>query len=161
MNISVIFVCTGNICRSPSAHGVFRDLVKAEGLSDRFRIESAGTQSFHVGEPPDARSAETALQRGYDLSTLRAQRLEASDFETFDYLLAMDDAHYNMMMASSPLEYRDKIIMFLDFAPDFSETNVPDPYYGSEQGFEHVLDMVESACKGLLEHIKQEHFEPA
>ncbi len=155
--ISVMFVCTGNICRSPSAHGVFRDLVEKESLSKHFIIESSGTQSYHAGEPPDSRSSQVALQRGYDLSDLRAQQLKSSDFETFDYLLAMDEGHYRNMMASCPSKHHEKVMMFLQFAPEFKEIDVPDPYYGGEHGFDHVLDLVESACKGILQHVKQHH----
>ncbi len=155
--ISVLFVCTGNICRSPSAHGVFRDMVEAETLGNKIRVESAGTQSYHVGNPPDPRSAYTALKRGYDLSDLRAQQLKKSDFEEFDYLLAMDEGHFNIMQAACPKEHLEKVILFLTFSPDCKETGVPDPYYGGDHGFEHVLDLVESSCQGLLHHIKATH----
>ena len=151
--VAVLFVCTGNICRSPSAHGVFLKMLADRGLTEQITVDSAGTHAYHVGEPPDERSAATALRRGYDLSALRARKVAQSDFQAFDFILTMDDGHYNMLRAACPPEYRDRIQRFMDYAEGFSETEMPDPYYGGAQGFDRVLDMVESGCDGLLQHV--------
>jgi protein-tyrosine phosphatase len=155
--ISVLFVCMGNICRSPTAHGVFRALVEREGLADRIVTDSAGTIAYHVGEPPDRRARETAVKRGIDLSDLRARKAVAEDFERFDYLLAMDRENYKELMAICPPGFEDRLFLFLDFAPHRPEEEVPDPYYGGVAGFDRVFDLVEDASKGLLEHILEHH----
>jgi protein-tyrosine phosphatase len=155
--ISVLFVCMGNICRSPTAHGVFRALVEREGLADRIVTDSAGTIAYHVGEPPDRRARETAVKRGIDLSDLRARKAVAEDFERFDYLLAMDRENYKELMAICPPGFEDRLFLFLDFAPHRPEEEVPDPYYGGVAGFDRVFNLVEDASKGLLEHILEHH----
>jgi protein-tyrosine phosphatase len=155
--INVLFVCMGNICRSPTAHGVFRALVEREGLADRIVTDSAGTLAYHVGEPPDRRARETAVRRGIDLSDLRARKAVTEDFERFDYLLAMDRENYRELMAICPPGYEDRLFLFLDFAPHRHEEEVPDPYYGGVAGFDRVFDLVEDASKGLLEHILEHH----
>ena len=157
--VRVLFVCMGNICRSPTAHGVFRSLVDAEGLNHRIEVDSAGTHAYHRGEPPDERAQETAQRRDVDLSDLRARRAKPVDFETFDYVLAMDQDNYHSLSSICPegrgLERR--LMLLMDFAPEMRTREVPDPYYGGAGGFETVFDMVEAASKGLLEYIRRKH----
>ncbi len=155
--IAVLFVCMGNICRSPTAQGVFRALVEREGLDQRILTDSAGTLAYHVGEPPDRRARETATKRGIDLSDLRARKAVAQDFERFDYLLAMDRDNYRELMAICPPGYEDRLHLFMDFAPHRPEEEVPDPYYGGPDGFEHVYELVEAAALGLLADIRGRH----
>jgi len=155
--VKVLFVCMGNICRSPTAHGVFRELVRQEGLTDHIEIDSAGTHAYHVGEPPDGRAMETARRRGVDLSDLRARRAESDDFARFDYVLAMDQDNYHGLSSICPQGMHDKIHMFMDFAPEMRTREVPDPYYGGAKGFEHVLDLVDAAAAGLLAEIRRRH----
>lgn len=152
--VRVLFVCMGNICRSPTAHGVFRKLIASEGLADRIEVDSAGTHAYHVGEPPDPRALETARRRGIMLGDLRARKAVAADFELFDYVLAMDRDNYRMLATICPPQQRHKLHLFLDFAPGLEVREVPDPYYGGGRGFEQVFDMVEIAAQGLLEHIR-------
>jgi len=155
--VSVLFVCMGNICRSPTAHGVFERMVKDAGLRNVISVDSAGTHSYHIGNQPDARSQEVALRRGFDLSHVRARRFQASDFDDFDYLLAMDNDNLLNMQAIASAGQHSRVELFLDYASDATETEVPDPYYGGPKGFEHVLDLVESAAKGLLQNILEKH----
>ena len=157
--VKILFVCMGNICRSPTAHGVFRTLVEREGLADRISIDSAGTHAYHVGSPPDARAQETARQRGIDLSDLVARRVIENDFELFDYVLAMDQDNYMSLSEICPIERVDKIHMFMDFAPEMRTREVPDPYYGGGAGFERVFDLVDAAARGLLLDIRQRHLD--
>lgn len=152
---NVLFVCLGNICRSPTAHGVFQAMVDEQGLNDFIHIDSAGTAAYHVGNPPDSRSSEFARKRGYDLSPLRARQAIESDFYEFDYILAMDESNLINLRALEPENYAGHLGLFLDFTA-MSESEVPDPYYGGDAGFEHVLDLVESASLGLLERIKRD-----
>jgi protein-tyrosine phosphatase len=152
--IKVLFVCTGNICRSPTAEGVFRALVAAEGLDGRIATDSAGTHSYHVGEAPDRRSAAAARSRGIELSDLRARKVRPSDFAEFDLVLAMDRGHAEILARQCPPEHAGRVRLFLDFAPQLGLKDVPDPYYGGADGFEQVLDMVEAASRGVLEHIR-------
>ena len=151
--VKVLFVCMGNICRSPTAEGVFKALVEAEGLQNRIHVDSAGTHGYHVGAPPDARAQATAHARGVDLSGLRARRFEAQDFADFDYLLAMDRGNRADMLAIRPDDARAALHLMLEFAPDLNASEVPDPYYGDE-GFDRVYDMIENASRGLLDHIR-------
>ena len=153
-SVSVLFVCMGNICRSPTAQGVFRALIEREGLESHIRTDSAGTIAYHVGEPPDRRARETATKRGIDLSDLRARRARAEDFEMFDYVIAMDRANYHDLMEICPPGRQDRLHLFMDFAPHLPEDEVPDPYYGGVAGFDRVFDMVEQASLGLLQHIR-------
>jgi len=139
----------GNICRSPTAEGVFRHVVTAADADDRLEIDSAGTHAYHVGEPPDRRSQAAAERRGYSLSALRARRVSSDDFERFDLILGMDRLNVESLKASSGAVHHHKIRLFLDYT-DGDEMEVPDPYYGGERGFEYVLDLVEDASKGLL-----------
>ena len=155
--VSVLFVCMGNICRSPTAQGVFARLVEEQSLVDSIEIDSAGTHAYHVGEQPDARAAAAALNRGIDLSSQQARRVSPDDFERFDYVLAMDNDNYEILAASCPSGFESRLRLFLDFAPDLEIREVPDPYYGGGTGFERVLDMVEQASAGLLADIPQQH----
>jgi len=152
--VKVLFVCMGNICRSPTAHGVFRDLVRKEGLDGQVEIDSAGTHAYHVGNPPDQRARQTAYARGLDLSDLRARQVTPDDFAVYDYILAMDEENLALLEAQCPAEYRERVRLFLDFAPDQGVSEVPDPYYGGEKGFEYVFDLVDAASRGLLADIK-------
>jgi protein-tyrosine phosphatase len=155
--VKVVFVCMGNICRSPTAHGVFEQLLKQAGLEDWVEVDSAGTHAYHVGEAPDRRSRQAARGRGYELDHLRARQVDGSDFELFDYVLAMDHDNYRILDSICPDSQRDKLQMFLDYARNFGEREVPDPYYGGARGFEHVLDLVEDAAAGLIEDIRRRH----
>lgn len=147
---SVLFVCMGNICRSPTAEGVFRQMVWAAGLEEEIRVDSAGTHDFHAGSPPDIRSQAHAKRRGYDLSGIRARQVRASDFTEFDLILVMDKRNLVTLQRVCPREHAHKLRLFLDYAPLWPEKEVPDPYYGGERGFDYVLDMVEDASRGLL-----------
>ena len=156
--LKVLFVCMGNICRSPTAHGVFEQAVKVAGLADRIQVESAGTHAYHIGETPDPRSSQVAKRRGIDLAYIRAQKVDSADFEEFDYILAMDRDNYRNLEQACPPEHLPKVQLFLEYAPHLNEIEVPDPYYGGAHGFERVLDMVEAASEGLLNHIQKRHF---
>ncbi len=156
--IHVLFVCMGNICRSPTAEGVFRALVVKNNYSEFILTDSAGTHAYHVGEPPDGRSQSTAITRGIDLSDLRARRAVKEDFDKFDYVLAMDMDNFQILKSLCPSQHVDKLKLFLDFTTDYDDTEVPDPYYGGERGFEYVFDLVESASNGLLSDIKTRYF---
>jgi len=153
----VLFVCMGNICRSPTAEGVFRQLVREAGLADRIEIDSAGTHGYHVGEPPDRRSQLAARRRGIELSDLRARQVVVEDFERFDWVLAMDKANLRLLRAMCPPERADRLRLLLSFAPEVGEAEVPDPYYGGDHGFERVLDLVEAGGRGLLAHLRNFH----
>ena len=157
--ISVLFVCMGNICRSPTAEAVFRHYVENAGLSERIRIDSAGTHDYHIGAPPDTRTQHAAQQRGYDLSGLRGRQVEAGDFSRFDYVLAMDKANLAILQHITPPGHATPAILFLEYALHHAEREVPDPYYGGADGFERVLDMVEDAAQGLLQEIRQRHLQ--
>ncbi|MDT8387559.1 MAG: low molecular weight protein-tyrosine-phosphatase [Thiogranum sp.] len=152
--ISVLFICMGNICRSPTAQGVFTRLVEDAQLSHLIQIDSAGTHAYHVGNPPDERATQAAARRGIDLSPQRARRVEVADFERFDYLLAMDRSNLEDLLIECPEPHQQKLRLFLDFADQPSQQDVPDPYYGGPQGFERVLDLVEEAAQGLLQDIR-------
>lgn len=153
--INVLFVCLGNICRSPTAEGVFRSLVEQEGLSDRINIDSAGTHAYHIGEPPDSRAQAEAKRRGIDISGLRGRQAHPGDFEQFDYVLAMDSENHRNLMAICPMDFEDRLHMCLDFAQNAKRKDVPDPYY--EGGFDRVYDMIEDAARGLLADIRAKH----
>lgn len=153
--INVLFVCMGNICRSPTAEGVFNKLVRDEGVLSAFNIDSAGTHAYHVGEQPDHRAQQEALARGIDLSRQRARKVVMGDFEDFDYLLAMDDENYSVLMNACPEQYAHKIQYFLDYAPHVNIREVPDPYYGGKYGFEKVLNLVEEASLGFLNFLRE------
>lgn len=150
-------VCMGNICRSPTAHGIFEALVRSEGLEHMIEVDSAGTHAYHVGKPPDPRSQQTAIRRGLDLSAQRARQANRQDFNEFDYILAMDQDNYDNLQTICPSGMEHKLHLFMDFSEGFSAREVPDPYYGGANGFEDVFDMVDSAAKGLLNTIREKH----
>lgn len=151
--MKVLFVCLGNICRSPTAEGVFRHKLRAAGLEDRVQVDSAGTGGWHVGKAPDSRTRQAALRRGYDLSAQRARQVEVDDFQRFDLILAMDQSNLRNLKALRPADARADLDLYLrrfELALD----EVPDPYYGGEDGFEQVLDLIEQASDALLLEIK-------
>jgi len=152
--VNVLFVCLGNICRSPTAEGVFRHLVRAEGLNGRIATDSAGTGAWHVGNPPDPRAQAAAKRRGVDLADLRARQAKPEDFTRFDYLIAMDRRNLRDLHSIAPKGQEGRLHLFLSFAPELDLAEVPDPYYGGDDGFEAVLDMVAAASRGLLDHIR-------
>jgi len=151
--ISVLFVCMGNICRSPTAEGVFRHLVTDSGLDEHVHIDSAGTHAYHVGEPPDRRARAAAERRGISLEDIQARRVQADDFERFSYIIAMDQDNLAVLEEQSEGAHREKLRLFLEFSSG-PEKEVPDPYYGGATGFERVLDLVEDAGRGLLEELR-------
>ncbi|OUS10774.1 phosphotyrosine protein phosphatase [Gammaproteobacteria bacterium 54_18_T64] len=151
--IAVLFVCLGNICRSPTAHGVFEKLLAEQGLDSCIRVDSAGTGDWHLGEEPDPRTIVAGQRRGYDLSQLRARQVGADDFSRFDYILAMDTRNLENLQALRPPSFTGHLGLFLAFAPGAQE-EVPDPYAGGTEGFEQVIDMVEEAGEGLLSHLR-------
>ncbi len=155
--IRVLFVCLGNICRSPTTEGVFRDLVRREGLSDRIGTDSCGTSDWHIGDPPDERSCSEARRRGVSLDDLRARQLRASDFDEFHYVLGMDRKNHADLIAACPPGRTERVRLLLDFAPDQPLREVPDPYYGGGDGFVRVFDMIEDASRGLLDDIRKTH----
>lgn len=155
--VRILFVCMGNICRSPTAQGVFRKLVQEAGLAGQIESDSAGTHAYHVGEPPDPRAQQTAQRRGIDLSDLRARRAGAADFARFDYILAMDQDNYHALSAICPAGLEPRLSLLLDHAPQVRTREVPDPYYGGPSGFDAVFDLVEEAARGLLADIQRRH----
>ena len=150
----VLFVCMGNICRSPTVEGVFREYVARELPDLLVEIDSAGTHAYHVGQPPDPRAQRAAERRGIDLSDLRARRIIEADFSTFDLVLAMDRLNVAVMEEVCPAEHRSRIRLLMEFAPSIGREDVPDPYYGGSNGFEYVLDLAEEASAGLVAHVK-------
>ncbi|SEF40146.1 low molecular weight protein-tyrosine-phosphatase [Nitrosomonas ureae] len=153
--IKVLFVCMGNICRSPTADAVFRHIVKTAGADHMIEVDSAGTHAYHIGNPPDHRAQHTALQRGYKMHELRARAVQSSDFEEFDYILAMDNENLALLRQRSPQQHLGKIQLFMQYGENNpASIEVPDPYFGGQQGFEQVLDMVEEASRGLLAHLR-------
>lgn len=152
--ISILFICMGNICRSPTAEVVFRQYVENAGLSEFIKIDSAGTHDYHIGDAPDARTQRVAWQRGYDMSRLRGRQVEQADFHCFDYILAMDLANLDILQRLTPSDTHTQAQLFLGYARHHTEREVPDPYFGDTDSFERVLDMVEDAAEGLLQHIR-------
>lgn len=153
--LSVLFVCLGNICRSPTAEGVFRKLIADAGLDGRVRVDSAGTAGYHQGAPPDARAAAAAKARGFDLDGIRARRVVTDDFEAFDLILAMDEDNLVELQQAAPDDARARLALLLDYAPQRGVRSVPDPYYGGRNGFEQVLDLVTEACTGLIDELRR------
>lgn len=151
--VSVLFVCTANVCRSPTAHGVFLDFVARANYSDAFVVDSAGTKAQHSGKPPEGRAQKVALQAGYDLSDLRARPLAESDFDEFHYIIAMDSSHLEKINSMAPDEFKGSAALLMDYANEPEMSEVPDPYYGSTNDFRVALDLIEQGCIGLLEHI--------
>jgi len=150
----VLFVCMGNICRSPTAEGVFRKLLAERAPELDVLVDSAGTHDYHAGGPPDPRAVRAAERRGVDLTGLRARQFTGHDFEHFELVLAMDQLNRHTLLEHAPPQYHDRIRLYLDFAPQLGRLDVPDPYYGGSTGFEYVLDLVEEAGAGLLEHLR-------
>ena len=155
--IRVLFVCMGNICRSPTAEGVFTHLVKARNLAHRIEIDSAGTGAWHAGEAPDQRAQAMAKRRGIDISQQRARAVNAKDFNYFDYICAMDLDNLRHLTHACPMDLRDRLHLFCDFATEYKGQDVPDPYYGGKKGFERVFTMVERAAEALLDEIVKRH----
>ena len=155
--IKVLFVCLGNICRSPTAHGVFEHKIKQRALNGDIHVDSAGTAAWHIGKAPDARSIAAAQNRGYQLNHLRARQVVKVDFDGFDYILAMDADNLSALQAIAPTQSHCELGLLLPYAKSLRITEVPDPYYGGEQGFEDVLDMISDACDALLDHIVKQH----
>ncbi len=154
--MKVLFVCLGNICRSPTAEGVFRAVVEREQACFITTIDSAGTADYHVGDPPDARTRAAARERGYDLSDLRARAVQPEDFHEFDFILAMDRANLATLQGMAPSGHRARLALLLDYAPQAGSVEVPDPYYGQRADFERVLDLVEQGAAGLLAHLREQ-----
>ncbi len=152
----VLFVCMGNICRSPMAEGIFRKAVQQAGLASRIEADSAGTHSYHVGDPPDPRAQQAVRRRGADISSLRGRQVSEHDFGEFDYILVMDGANYNHLIRRAPAHHHDKIRRLLSFSRKYPNLDVMDPYYGGTEGFEENLDMIEDAVDGLLKEIAGE-----
>lgn len=153
MRQRILFVCMGNICRSPTAEGVTRALAERQGLAEVFEFDSAGTHGYHIGNPPDQRARQSAAERGYDLSALKARQVNEFDFVRFDHILAMDRDNLALLQQACPEQHRGKLRLFLEFAANFAEDEVPDPYYGGPEGFARVLDLVEDAANGLLNQL--------
>lgn len=158
--IKVLFVCMGNICRSPSAEGAFWRLVQEEGLHEQIEIDSAGTHQYHVGDPADSRSIQAALDRGIDIRAHRARHVIIGDFEDYDYILAMDQKNLAILQDNCPKAHLHKVRLFLEFAPHLKRQEVPDPYYAGANAFDLVLDLVEAASVGLLSEIRSKHLIP-
>ena len=154
--VKVLFVCLGNICRSPTAEGVFTKMVCEADLEDTISVDSAGTHAYHVGSPPDLRAQQAAARRGIDLSPLRGRQATAEDMASFDYVLAMDRENHSHLLAIAG-EHGHKVRLFLEYAEGYPELEVPDPYYGGASGFERVIDMIEEASRGLLDDIRRHH----
>lgn len=152
-DFAILMVCTGNICRSPTADGLLRHLLRAAGLDARVWVDSAGTHDYHIGDPPDSRSVATARGYGVDLSALRARQVTLEDFSRFDLILAMDEGHYDQLLRLCPPHYRDRVKLYLSYAPQFGRV-VPDPYYGGPDGFETVWDMCRTVSEKLIEDIR-------
>ena len=150
----ILFICSGNICRSPSAEGVLRRLLHDAGLAGQVVVDSAGIEPYHVGEAPDHRAQQAALARHYDLSMLRARQIVKEDFEVFDFILAMDKSHLATLKRQCPPGKAHRLQLFMDYAPQRTEEEVPDPYYGSARNFDYVLDLIEAAARGLIDVLK-------
>jgi protein-tyrosine phosphatase len=153
--MKVLFVCLGNICRSPTAEGVVRVLAAREAPDLAIEVDSAGTAAYHVGAAPDPRTRAAAARRGYDLEALRARVVEPGDFTRFDLILAMDADNLRVLRRRAPAAAHERLRLFMEFAPQAATSEVPDPYYGGANGFEEVLDLVEAAARGLLAHLRQ------
>lgn len=155
-NIKVLFVCMGNICRSPTAEGVFNAFVVKQNLADVIEVDSAGTHAYHVGDAPDLRAQKAARDRGVELKNIRARKVSANDFEAFDHILAMDEENLSILLELCPEQHQHKVRLFLDYAPNVAQREVPDPYYGGAYGFERVLDLVEAASEGFIKTLQRD-----
>jgi protein-tyrosine phosphatase len=152
--VKILFVCMGNVCRSPMAEGVFRRLLEQHGLSAQVEVDSAGTHAYHLGKSPDPRAILTAKARGIDISGIRARQVSPKDLEEFDLVMVMDEHNYDALRFICAKPHQAKLAYLLDYAPHLGTRNLPDPYYGGEAGFERVMDMIEEACEGLLSHLQ-------
>lgn len=155
MSYRILLVCMGNICRSPTAEGVLRKFIKINNLGDVVEVDSAGTHGYHVGEAPDSRTQRAASVRGYNLSQLRARKVARQDLDYFDLILAMDKSNLDNLQRLATPEQMGRLKLFMDYAKNFDDNEVPDPYYGLGHGFDLVLDMIEDASQGLIEEVKQ------
>ncbi len=155
--VKVLFVCLGNICRSPTAHGVFSRQVVDAGLANQIEVDSAGTSGWHINAEPDSRSSTEAAARGYDLSFVRSRKITSDDFDDCDLILAMDNENLRDLESECPHEHRQKLKLFLDFSGDLKTREVPDPYYGGDEGFTRVLELVEFGGQALLQHIQEQY----
>jgi protein-tyrosine phosphatase len=155
MSTKILFVCMGNICRSPMAEGVFRHMIRTAGLDDIVKVASAGTHAFHEGEAPDKRAQQSLQKRGYAVADIRARKVTERDFEEFDMILAMDWDNLSLLQQQAPKRLHHKLQLMMRFATEHETATVPDPYHGSQQGFEQALDYIEDACSGLLEIAKR------
>lgn len=155
--INVLFVCMGNICRSPTAEGVFNHLVNTHGLDDLIHVDSAGTHAYHVGEKPDPRACASALEKGYDIKYTKARKVNDNDFINFNYILPMDKTNLSFLQLKSPLSHRQKIELFLNYHPDKTGEEVPDPYYRDSDLFDGVFELVEAGCWNLLKVLRKRH----
>jgi protein-tyrosine phosphatase len=158
--VKVLFVCLGNICRSPTAEAVLRHLVRSEAPDLEVIVESAGIGDWHIGEPPDPRAQAAALRRGFDMSAQRARQIVGEDFTNFDLILAMDRENLTELRRRAPTPMRERVRLFLEFAAERDVDDVPDPYYGGDAGFERVLDLTEAAARGLLEYLRHQSSRP-
>lgn len=158
--ISVLFVCTANVCRSPTAHGVFEDFVARAGYKRLFNVDSAGTNANHSGKPPEPRALSVAADCGYDLSSLRARSLDDGDFRIFDYIVAMDQSHVDKLEARKPEDFAGSICLLLEHS-ELPSMEVPDPYYGSKNDFVLAMNLIEEGCISLLENLVSAHFPSA
>ena len=149
----ILFVCMGNICRSPTAEGVLREMAERRGVADRFHIDSAGTGDWHVGNPPDQRASQAARERGIDITSQRARQVDAGDFELFDLVIAMDRANQLALLELAGLNHSSKVRLMLEYSEQWTGEDVPDPYYGGDHGFDLVLDLIEEACSNLLDEL--------
>lgn len=155
--INLLFVCMGNICRSPSAEAVMNYIIKQNDLTDKIKCDSAGTISYHAGESADSRMIKHASRRGYNLTSI-ARQIQHMDFDHFDYIITMDNENFeNVLAFDSEKKFKDKISKMTDYSKDYNDDEIPDPYYGGPQGFEYILDLLEDSCTGLLDHILKEH----
>jgi len=150
--MNILVVCTGNICRSPTAEAVLRKKLSDAGLGEEVRVDSAGTHGYHVGQMPDQRSAAVAIARGYDLSKIRSRQFKNDDYENFDVILAMDCGHLQALTSGKPDTARIDVMLYMEFSQNYPGESVPDPYYGGDQGFEQVLDMIEEGADTLINH---------
>jgi len=155
--VRILFVCMGNICRSPTAHAVFLRRLEQAGIRDRVEVDSAGTHGYHVGSAPDSRAIQAAAGRGYDLTALRARRVEAADLVTFDYVIAMDRANLDILRGLAGESTRAELALLLDYVPGHEGADVPDPYYGARNGFDEVLDLVEAGADALMARLHERH----
>jgi len=154
---SILFVCLGNICRSPMAEGLFRQIVTDAGMGERYRIDSAGTGSWHVGRPPDLRAQQALGLRGIDISSLRARQITRDDFNGFDLILAMDRSNHNRLMDIAPDVYEPNVRLLMKYAPEMGICEIPDPFFGGPEGFDYVVNLIEVASRGLLASLMKEH----